>query len=342
MKSIILSILMTTFILAQSFACINEYNINLRGGSRMESFFDGIPILYRSFDVEFSKSFIAQYDLTKKEKYTYKELSDLSIQLCKVGRVEEALTLLKWLYSKHPNEYRITSNLGTAFELNGMVDSAKYYIEMAINRNADSHRGSEWVHLRILNAKQAIAKDKNWLQNNKILNLNYKEVEIHSIEDKLIYDSIQHIGYQLRERMPFTPTDDFLMAKILEEYGDYMGNHYSIRWAAVSYRIAKTYDKNNLLKLDAKLTNADKIVQKNMKMYEEKGTSKELFKRHFPPFEKFQKINRSKFPKLNKSKAKQTTNKVIAKTKPTPNYWVYGGVFLMILLAFGGFRLMKK
>tara|TARA_B110000046_G_C13024495_1_gene413104 strand:+ start:2444 stop:2677 length:234 start_codon:yes stop_codon:yes gene_type:complete len=55
-------------------------------------------------------------------------LSDYAVYLMKAGRVDESLAILKELNKNLPQEYQIAANLGTAYELNGELDSALFYI----------------------------------------------------------------------------------------------------------------------------------------------------------------------------------------------------------------------
>ncbi len=319
MKKSILILLLSVSIITQTKACYNEYNVNLSGEVNEE--FGGIPTFYRSFDLEFSELFVSTADLTKKADYDFKKLSDISIHLCRLGRTEEALELLQWLHYKHPNEYKIISNLGTTFELSGDLDSAIFYLNQAIEINPDSHHGSEWIHLRILNAKKMLLKDKNWLSNHSILQLNIDtKYELYSTAEDSAIDTIHHVAVQLKERLPYTPEDDILMAKLLKEYGNYMATHLSISDAAVIYRIAKHYDKNNIFDLDTMIDFIDK------KMKEEKTGAAEL-EVHFPPKSEFYKYNRSDFPEI---------------IKPNLTYYSYIFIIGILILAIGYYFLKRK
>ena len=70
-------------------------------------------------------------------------LSDYAVYLMKAGRVDESLAILKELNKNLPQEYQIAANLDTAYELNGELDSALFYIKRGIEINPDAHAGSE-------------------------------------------------------------------------------------------------------------------------------------------------------------------------------------------------------
>ena len=345
MKSIII-ILLTTSIWTQSFACYNEYNINLRGQGRMNM--DerlSLSIFYQSFDLEFSKEYVTAVDLSKKELYDYKDLSDISIHLCRLGRVQEALKLLKWLHEKYPNEYKIVSNLGTTYELAGDLDKAQEYLLKAIEMNPNSHHGSEWFHLKILNAKKHWNNDVNWLLENNILDLgNDIEIDFGNDSYKAFRDTVIHIKIQLKERIPFTPENDIIMAKILIEYGDYLATHFSVRQAGVIYRMANTYDKNNVFRVRSKISKVDKIVAKNRKKYVDNKTPNALFKLIFPPKEEFREIDRKYIDeiKTDSMKAKLPTTEKVKTVPEKINNHLYGWIAVIVVFFISLFLFVRR
>ena len=59
------------------------------------------------------------------------------------------------LERRYPGHHETAANLGTALELAGHDAPALQWIRIGIRRNADEHYGSEWLHVRILEAKIA-------------------------------------------------------------------------------------------------------------------------------------------------------------------------------------------
>jgi tetratricopeptide (TPR) repeat protein len=66
---------------------------------------------------------------------------------------EEGIKQLLSIEKKKPNLYETASNLGTAYELQGNIPLAIEWIKEGIKRNAESHGGTEWLHLLILETK---------------------------------------------------------------------------------------------------------------------------------------------------------------------------------------------
>jgi hypothetical protein len=63
---------------------------------------------------------------------------------------------LKAVEDEHPGEYIVAANLGTAYELSGDMAQAHRWIGEGIVRNPGAHEGTEWLHLRILEAEELI------------------------------------------------------------------------------------------------------------------------------------------------------------------------------------------
>lgn len=259
----------------KAFACLNEYNVNARG--QVYERYEGLPIFYRTFDLAHSQKIVDQIDLADTDDIDFKDFSDVGVHLARLGKYKEALDIFIWLNDKHKDEYRIVSNLGTLYELNGQIDSAYKYIEKGLKLNPDSHMGSEWVHLSILEAKKNIEKDGDWLLKNQVLNLNLTDtVGLYTKAHDKIMLAIWQIGHQLEERVPFTPDSDLLLANVLLELGELLEIHVSIENAYVAYKMAAHYDKENKLGAKEKIENL-------MPLFEKYGFKKSVFEEHFPP-----------------------------------------------------------
>jgi len=188
-----------------------------------------------------------------KEK-NYMLLSDYSVCLMKLGKQKEALGILKELYKHYPNDYKIAANLGTAYELNGEVDSALKYIKRDLFLNSNDHEGSEWIHVKVLEAKQALKKDPQYLKDHTVLQLSDKQKN-----DTLI---LQQLDIQLQERVPFTPGPDAMMANLFADLGDISANVRSLSHARAYYLLAKKYYGDPSPLLDAKVKEMEKLMRK--------------------------------------------------------------------------------
>ncbi|HXB39153.1 MAG TPA: tetratricopeptide repeat protein [Bacteroidia bacterium] len=253
MKKIILLLFFVLFIF-KSFPCGNYYFALNKEGNL-------IPLGY-DWKFPFSKNFSPELNvqkLQKLEKKLRKEknfmlLSDYSLCLMKLGKSKEAAEILKELYLHYPNEYKIAANLGTAYELIGENDSALKYIKRGIQLNPDDHEGSEWIHAKILETKLELKKNPAFLSSHSVLQLSEKQKK-----DSVVF---YHLSIQLKERFPFTPGPDPIMASLMADLGDLSYNVKSIEYAKAYYQIAKVYYGNTNPELEMKIKEISKLMKK--------------------------------------------------------------------------------
>ncbi len=241
----ILAILLTIIIIP-GYSCINEYHTRLNG-ELIES--DGYPFP----NAKNNNRAILLKDLSALEK-AYKKnnsvqtLSDYGAVLIYLGRYKEAIQLYQKLENQKPDVYTTAANLGTAFELTGQNDSAYFYIKKAIAINPDSHEGSEWIHLRILEVKQQLQKDPNYLQNKSVLNLDSGTDKIPVIKTNTpLRDLEDQISFQLSERITFVKPKDIIVGQLYFNLGNIMAITKDVQTALIAYNLAKEYGYNSAL-----------------------------------------------------------------------------------------------
>ena len=111
-------------------------------------------------------------------KPTLENSNDLGVARLLTGKLDEAIALFRETDRKFPGNARVAANLGTALELKGNNDEALTWIREGIKRDANEHKGSEWLHARILEAKIALAKDPAWLEKNRVLELDFGKDDV--------------------------------------------------------------------------------------------------------------------------------------------------------------------
>lgn len=179
----------------------------------------------------------------------FKLLSDYALHLVKAGKVKEALTIFEKLAELHPNEYSIIANLGTTYELSGENEKALEYIKKGIQINPNSHKGSEWIHIKILEAKIALEKDPAYLEKHSVLNLSAQQKTSQKVFDQLYI--------QLQERFPFSPREpNPVMADLFIEMGDFYFENISFEHAKAFYQIAQLYYKSERKDVSQKIEKA--------------------------------------------------------------------------------------
>lgn len=255
MKKIFLLFLVQLVFLFSAKACLNYYYTLDKNGA-LHYAGEGNDLM-RSFNTNFNKELIVskmkKLDTQMEKEHSMMALSDYAVDLLKLGKVNEALDILVELYANSPGEYKLASNLGTAYELHGDVDSALKYIRRGIELNPHDHEGSEWIHVKILETKKKMAADPAWLTTHSVLELTEAQKN-DSVRKQLLI--------QLQERFPFVPGPDVMMASMFEDLGDISAKTYSIEYAKVFYNIAREYYGNKSEALAEKIKQVQSLSAK--------------------------------------------------------------------------------
>jgi tetratricopeptide (TPR) repeat protein len=235
-------------------ACLNDYYTLDKKGKPHPY---GKPFAFafnKNFDKEFIVKELGELERRMKIEHTYMLLSDYAVCLLKLGKTKEALELFVPLSNHYPDEYQIASNLGTAYELNGQVDSALKYIKRGMELYPDDHSGSEWIHVKILETKLKLTSDPDWLNTHTILQLSSQQKQ-NSVS------IIHQLTIQLMERFPFSSGPNVIVAQLLIELGD-LYTTTSIEFAKVCYVTAKEYCGNNSVSLENKIREMESLIKK--------------------------------------------------------------------------------
>jgi tetratricopeptide (TPR) repeat protein len=262
-----IALLFGIIVYSVAIACLNETHKNKYGNTSIR---DGHFSVYNEPNKKSANEFLKKYDLTKVEQYNHDDQSDIAVNLNYLGRYQEALSILKRLQKEYPEDYNIAANLGTTYELTGNNEQALVFIKKGIQLDPDSHEGSEWVHVKILEAKIQLAKNPDWLLTHRVLNTG---ANFNSKESAVLADKIWHIEYQLEERVPFTPFPDKILGNVFDELGDLLATQESIELAYGMYDFSLKYDPVDNYGVAVKMEELrpllikDKIVPPSWKNY---------------------------------------------------------------------------
>jgi len=255
LKTVLLVIF--TFTIFTSSACLNEFGINADGHKSHE--FSSIKSY--PFQIKFDKAAISQsLHIAKaqlKKEYNYKTHSNIAVYLLKLGKFTEGLAILIDLNKQQPDNYAICANLGTAYELNGALDSALFYIQKGIQLNSNSHYGSEWIHVKILETKIKLKQDPRWLEQHTIIDVHpdsLRKKSARAYKNQIL----NQLVIQLRERIPFTPLPDEIIGHLFLELGD-IYTTISIEDAYIAYHIAHLFSDET--SIDSKIKNMEVLME---------------------------------------------------------------------------------
>jgi len=172
------------------------------------------------------------YDLESKYQKdpSLEHTNDLAVARLLTRRYPEAIQLLKEADSRFNGSAIVAANLGTALELSGNDVEALHWIREGVRRDPNEHEGSEWLHVKILEAKVALAADPEWLKKNTVLGVNFGEGDLPVMPASLPIDEkgvartpaqvASSIDYQLRERTKFVEPPDAVVADLYAALGD--------------------------------------------------------------------------------------------------------------------------
>ena len=242
MKKIFIAFALIFFFLCKSFACLNGETTVLKDGTflymdRREK----VPYGHtKMFEVESLNKSLKKLDGLYKKTRDLDYLSDKGLILILLKKYDEAIKLYLEIEEKEPNRYSTASNLGTAYELAGQNDNALKWIKRAVEIDPTSHDNSEWLHVKILEAK---IKGELYYNSDFLLNLRFGSGDepISGLKDSALQNMHDALYYQLNERVSFIKPKDELVAELLFDLGNFafeLGNYDD---AGHDYELAKKY-----------------------------------------------------------------------------------------------------
>lgn len=204
---------------------------------------------------------IKQLDSLYKKTKDLDYLSDKGLLLILLKRYDEAVKLYLDIEKLEPNRYSTASNIGTAYELIGQNEKALFWIKKSVEIDPKSHKSSEWIHVKILEAK---IKGQEFYTSSFLLNTEFG-IETNPIS-KLNKDELEKLSdglyYQLNERVSFVEPKEKIVAQLLFDLGNiaFLLNNYSD--AVADYEQAKTYGFTGEL-IEQRIKEADRLSKKS-------------------------------------------------------------------------------
>ena len=162
------------------------------------------------------------------------------------GNYDEAIATLLAMETDHPGEYAVASTLGTAYELAGDNRRALQWITEGMSRDPDSHGGTEWLHVKILEAKIAMASEPTYLESHPIVPYPPESEPGIRLVDGVQDDTpdakvMDALFYQLRERMLFVKPEDPVVGDLLYSFSRLEEDRGSEKGQAGLLKLARAY-----------------------------------------------------------------------------------------------------
>ncbi|WP_167343418.1 tetratricopeptide repeat protein [Flavobacterium chungangense] len=244
----------------KSFACLNGESKYLKNGEIAYIDFRGLVPHGHNFSNFKSSKILIELDSLYRKTNDIEYLSDKGYVLIIQKKYHEALQLYLNIEKIKPNRYSTASNIGTLYELIGENQKAYNWIKKSIEINPESHYGSEWLHLKILEAKVKDIKNVSgeFLTNNSFGKEAFPKTNLSNKQLRLFAQSVY---FQVNERMSFIKPEDHIISVLLFELGNAVKIIGENQNAKQIYKKAKEYGFK------------DKIIDKRLNSYYESSAS---------------------------------------------------------------------
>jgi tetratricopeptide (TPR) repeat protein len=232
MKRSLLVLALLAFAAPVVMACINAYGTSLNGQTVMTVFESGDDLV----DYLTKHEGRWHWRLEKArlgrnlEKAPLEQRNDYAAALLHLGEIKPALAILVKIEQERPGLYATATNLGTGYELAGKNEHALSWIRSGIRRNPNSHEGTEWLHVAVLQAKLALANDPRWLHSHSVLGLDFGSAALPRMPARFpptntgtrgdAVSTRSAIHRQLYERIQFVAARDPIVGDLLFDYAN--------------------------------------------------------------------------------------------------------------------------
>lgn len=224
----------------QHYACLNGETRILKNGFVIYEDMEGAVPNGHQFELANAELLLTELDRLYNTTADPDYLSDKGYVLVVLQRYDEALKLYKHLETISPGRYSTASNLGTIYELIGDNQQAYNWIKRSVQIDPGSHKGSEWLHLNILQAK---IKGEAFYTTDFLLKTTFGpgQEPVSSLSLSYRQQMAQDLYYQLNERMSFIKDEDLIMAVLLSALGNLYWLSHEFGDASETFKLAKRY-----------------------------------------------------------------------------------------------------
>lgn len=217
-----------------AYSCINEYRTKLNGDRNWVN----VGYEFAKFKMDTLKLRKESKNLLKRYKETdsIELYSDYGAKLIYLKEYSKALQVYKQIEKLTPNLYTTASNLGTLYELIGKPEKAIKWIKKSVELNPNSHGGSEWIHVKILEHKLNVGNHSS------ILGLNFgNDSEPKNINNYNLEELLNHVNHQLNERLNFIKPQNKIIGELYYDLGNIQALASYLENALISYKNAEKF-----------------------------------------------------------------------------------------------------
>lgn len=202
---------------------------------------------------------------------SYENATDYAVSLLYQGHIVPAMRLFLKLEQLYPGRPQTAANLGTALELAGQDVVALKWIRIGMRRDVDEHRGTEWLHARILEAKIADAAGR-WDRKRSIAGIAFTPALLPSLPTAMPagndgnpvapHELDRAFRYQLGERMQFVRPKDWVVGNLLSDWATLNLAGGPIENAKVLHGLALRYGEAQTLLWAKRTAHVDRVLSK--------------------------------------------------------------------------------
>jgi tetratricopeptide (TPR) repeat protein len=266
MKKLLLTTAIVLLTLVDTFACFNGETQRLKNGTIISH--DGyagigelpeiIPKGHNFFEINYEKE-LKELDTSWKNTKDVAYLSDYGLVLSLQKKYNEAKEIYLKIEETEPNRYSTASNLGTVYELLGDNENALKWIKRAVEIDPTSHKNSEWLHVKILEAK---INGEQSINSDFLLNTNFgtDPTPTSSLSKNELLKLRDSLYYQLNERVSFIKPKDKIVAALMFDLANVAFLTNARQEALKIYATAKDYGFSDTI-LQARVDNARKTTR---------------------------------------------------------------------------------
>jgi tetratricopeptide (TPR) repeat protein len=255
----LLVILVTLLFTSNLFACLNGESRALKNGTILfEDMVKNVPSGHY-FHIDGFADAIIELDSLYKNTKDLDYLSDKGLLLILLKEYNQAIAIYLEIEKIEPNRYSTASNIGTAYELLGENENALKWIKKSVEIDAKSHKGSEWIHIKILEAK---LKGEQFITSDFLLNTNFgtEKLPKSSLISWELANLSEELYYQLNERISFVKPKDKIVAQLLFDLANanFLLGNFDV--AKNDYEMAKEYGfENNLI--EERIRESERLIK---------------------------------------------------------------------------------
>ncbi len=281
MKNVTLILFLMLSFGNNSKACLNGESTVLKNGTFLyQDYLGSVPYGHEFYNsTEGYKEGIQQLDSFYRATKNLDYLSDKGLLHILLKQYEYAINLYLEIEKREPNRYSTASNIGTAYELIGQNENALKWIRKSIEINNRSHFYSEWIHVKILQAK--INGDK-FCNSRFLLNTDFgmDSIPANTMKKEELGKLSEALYFQLNERISFVKPKERIVAQLLFDLGNIaflLGNY---RDAIEDYQQSKKYGYSDEI-VDRRIKTSDNFLRTQLseEKRKEDGNYFQSFKR---------------------------------------------------------------